>query len=113
MANASGNPEISFIAIPQFTGGYFIADFRVRGSAALEKADKAGGRSIARSAKTTSRDICLENLGILQLSASLRYIRFRCSSAFESVFGKPQRPAIGLHRLIEQLFFCVGIPGRF
>jgi hypothetical protein len=57
MENASRNPKISFIAIPQFTGGYFIANFRVRGSAALEKTDKADS-SIARFAKTTSRDIC-------------------------------------------------------
>jgi hypothetical protein len=47
MENASRNPKISFIAIPQFTGGYFIANFRVRGSAALEKTDKADS-SIAR-----------------------------------------------------------------
>jgi hypothetical protein len=57
MANASRNPKISFIAIPQFTGGYFIADFRVRGSAAREKTDKADS-SIARFAKTTYREIC-------------------------------------------------------
>jgi hypothetical protein len=69
-------------------------------------ADQDGDRVLILSA--LHHNVCLENMGILQLRASLRYIRFRCSSAFESVFSKPQRSAIGLHRLIEELFFCVG-----
>src|SRR5271155_1682971 len=68
-------------------------------------ADKYCDRMLILSA--LNRDVCIKNLGVFQLSASLRYIRFRCSSALEPVFGKFERLAVGLHCIVEQLFLGV------
>ena len=53
-------------------------------------------------------DVCGKNTCGVELCLRLGDIGPRRSPAFESILSQPQRPAVSLDGVVQQLFLCIG-----